>query len=93
MSINLGPIFSIEETDTIDSLYLQIMDYSSYLTSRGKLAQMIKLFHELSDSEKGTEVTRLLSAINTENMIPVIVDKGTTSTLLDDNTTWYKYEW
>lgn len=93
LSINPGPVFSVEETDTIDSLYLQLNNYISDLTSRDKLAQIIKSFHNLSDSEKGDEIARLLSEMNTENMIPVIVDKGKTGTLLDDNTNWYKYEW
>jgi len=93
LSINAGPTFSVEETDTTDSLYLQLIDYTSDLTSRNKLAQIIKSFHDLSDSEKGAEIARLLSEINTENIIPVIIDKGTTGTLLDDNTNWYKYEW
>lgn len=93
LSMNVGPIFSVEETDTIDSLHLQLINYTSGLTSRYKLAQVIKSFHDLSDSEKGNEIARLLSEINTENIIPVIVDRGTIGTLLDDNTNWYKYEW
>ena len=93
LSMNAGPVFNVEETDTIDSLYLQLLDYSSDLTSRAKLAQTIKSFHDLSDSEKGEEVARLLSEINKENIMPIIVDRGTTGTLLDDSTNWYKYEW
>lgn len=93
LSMNTGPIFSVEETDTIDSLYLQLINYISDLTSRDKLAQIIKSFRDLSDSEKGDEIARLLSEINTENIIPVIVYKGTTVNLLDDNTNWYNYEW
>jgi tetratricopeptide (TPR) repeat protein len=93
LSINPGPIFSMEETDAIDSLYLQLVNYTGNLTSRDKLAEAIRSFHELNYPEKGAEIARLLSEINAENIMPIIVDKGTTSTLLDDNTNWYKYEW
>ncbi len=93
LSLNSGPVFSVEQTDTIDSLHLQLVDYTGDLTSRSKLAQVIKSFSDLSESEKGAEIARLLSVINTENIIPIIVDKGTTGTLFDDNSNWYKHEW
>ncbi len=91
LSMESGYVFIVEETDSIDSLYLQLVNETSDLKTREKLAEYISTFRALNIAEKGQEIARLLALINKDKFIPVIVDKS--GKFLDDNTSWYKVEW
>jgi len=93
LSMNIGPIVPMEDTDSIDVLYKQLLDETTELHSREELAEYLKTFREYSSEEKGHEIARLLTIINNSNIMPVILNTGSAATFLDDNTSWFKEEW
>ena len=93
LSLKIGPTFIIEETDTNEKLYLQLMSETTDFRDRKKVAEVIKNFRDMGDLEKGEEIARLIAIINESNQIPVIVDKGPESTFLDNASGCYKEGW
>jgi tetratricopeptide (TPR) repeat protein len=93
LSTDIGPIFVLEDTDSIDKLYVDLLDVTTDISKREYLASLLGKFRSLDPAEKGKEVARLLTVINRTNQIPVILDSGPRGTLLDDYSSWYRDEW
>ena len=93
LALSAGSTFIIEETDTSERLYLQLMSVTTDFADRRRVAETIKTFRGLSDEEKGEEIARLIAVINRYNQVPILIDKGPESTFLDKSFGLYKEEW
>lgn len=93
LSLSVGPVYIIEETDTSERLYLQLMSQATGFTNRARVAEAIKTFRDMSGTEKGEEIARLVAVINKYNQVPILIDKGPESTFLDKSIGLYKEEW
>lgn len=93
LALKIGPTYIVEETDTSEKLYLKLMSDITDFTDRRRVAEIIRIFQGMSDTEKGEEIARIIAKINEGNQIPVIIDKGPESTFLDNSVGLYKEEW
>lgn len=93
LSFDTGPILVLENTDSIDKLYVDLLDVTGDISNRQYLASLLGKFRSLKPPEKGKEVARLLTLINRNNQIPVIIDNSPPGTLLDEYSGWYRDEW
>jgi len=90
--LDISPQFILEETDTPENLYVQLLDETTSLETRDQLAKNIEGFRKLTGLEQGLEIARLLKIIVQNNIVPFIVDTGFRGVLLDD-ANWYRDEW
>ena len=81
LSLVTGPVLILEETASLDTLHLQLLDEAMGLSSRTEVARALAVFAELTKPEKGREIARLIAIIAKNNMVPIIVDQNA---LLDD---------
>jgi tetratricopeptide (TPR) repeat protein len=93
LSADTGPIFVLEDTDSIDKLYVDLLNVTTDISKREYLASLLGKFRSIEPAEKGKEVARLLTVINRTRQIPVIIDSGPRGTLLDEYSSWYRDEW
>ena len=93
LSLSVGPVFIVEETDTTERLYLQLVNETTGFSDRARMAEAIKTFHDMSGTEKGEEIARLVAVVNKYNQVPLFIDKGPESTFLDKSIGLYKEEW
>jgi tetratricopeptide (TPR) repeat protein len=92
LSMGYGSAFILEDTDSIDSLYLKLLDEIEELSSREKMAKEINLFRNMNIQDKGKEIARLLSILNSNNLIPIVVERGPMGLVLNEGG-FYKDEW
>lgn len=71
----------LEETASLDSLHIGLLDETGDMYSRKELASAIGLFTQMTNQERGQEIARLLSLLGQSNQVPLIVDHNV---LLDD---------
>ena len=81
LSLETSPVLILEETASLDTLFWQLLDETMELKLRSQLAEELALFKELTKSEQGREIARLMSIIAKTNTAAVIVDQDA---LLDD---------
>lgn len=81
LSMEIGPILVLEETDSMDMLHLLLLDETMELESRSEVARAIAEFEALDAPQQGREIARLLAIIAKDNIATLIVDRGA---LLDD---------
>jgi tetratricopeptide (TPR) repeat protein len=93
LSMDTGPIFVLEDNDSMDSLYLHLLNETTDLSKRDHFASLITKFRQLDPSGKGKETARLLAVINQNKQIPIIIDTGPRGILLDEFSGWYRDEW
>jgi len=93
LSMETGSSFILQENDSIDTLYINLLDETTDLSKREYLASLLDKFRQLDPAGKGKETARLLTIINQNNQMPVIVDSAPRGILLDEFTGWYRDEW
>lgn len=71
----------LEETASLDSLHLRLLEETGDMYSRKDLASAIGLFSQMTSQARGQEIARLLSLLGQSNQVPLIVDHNV---LLDD---------
>jgi thioredoxin-like negative regulator of GroEL len=81
LGLETAPVFTMEETSSLDDLHLKLLGVTAELESRERLAELIQAFSRLSLAEQGREIARLLTILGENNQAPVIVDQGA---MLDD---------
>jgi len=82
LGLNLGPYFVIDETHQLDDLYLWVLNETADLGTRNHLAEEIKAFSKLEDSDKRAEIIGRLNILCSDNCLPCLVDRGG---MLDEN--------
>ena len=81
LALVTGQVLIVEETASLDTLHLQLLDEAMELNSRSEVARALAAFAELTKPEQGREVARLMAIIAKNNTAPVLVDQNG---LLDD---------
>jgi tetratricopeptide (TPR) repeat protein len=93
LSMDIGCRFVLEDNDSIDTLHIHLLNQTADLSKRDYLASLLDKFRKLDPIDKGKETARLITIINQNNQIPVIIDTGPRGILLDEFTGWYRDEW
>jgi len=76
LSLQFGPMLYLEETDSLDRLYLLLREETADLGKRDKMAEAIAVFNG-SDARKRAElIAEELVKIAADNVATVIVDEG-----------------
>ncbi len=81
LSLDIGPVIILEETDSIDKLQWQLIEETCDSGSRAEVSKLMAEFQGMSLSQQAEDVAKRISAIGKKNYAPVIIDKGV---LLDD---------
>jgi len=76
LSLDTGPIFTLEATDGIDTLHAKLLDELGELDSASNLSAAIKLFQKYSMEERGNEIAKMLAGLAVGNCAPMIIDNG-----------------
>lgn len=74
LSLDIGPQFRLQETDSWDKLHLFLLDETMASASRIEVAQAIADFRNFNAGERAVEMARLLAIVAKDNVAPVIVD-------------------
>lgn len=82
LGLNLGPYFFIDETHQLDDLYLSLLNETSDLGTRAELADEIKAFSKLLESDKRARIVNFMQILCNDNCLPCLIDRGG---MLEDN--------
>ncbi len=82
LSLRPGPVFTLQATDGIDVLHLQLLDELSALDERSEVELAIQQFRDSTAEEKSKIIAQLLASASLGNVAPFVVDEGA---LLDAN--------
>lgn len=89
-SLSFGPKIELDETQSIDDLYVRLCSENVDNFTTSELEKTIKVFKEVSYSEKISEIVRMLATFICNHAVPVIVDNG--ALLNDDGNYKKEYE-
>lgn len=76
LSLDLGPVIGLQETDGLDRLYLSLLAETMEMDSRKELSEAIAKFRGANASERACLVSNEISTIGLDNVATVIVDEG-----------------
>jgi len=75
LGLSLGPFFVLDETRDLEDIYLWLLDETSELGSRDKIAAEIAAFSRLDQSQKLREIVNLLRVL-CAHCLPCLIDQG-----------------
>jgi tetratricopeptide (TPR) repeat protein len=76
LSLDLGPVVALEETDGLDRLYLALLAETMELNTRKELSDAISHFRGADAKERASLVSNEIGRIAADNVATVIVDEG-----------------
>lgn len=76
LGIQVQPIISLDVSDSLDDLYVRLLDDAGAVESRAGLAREIETYRTLPSHERVDRVVSFLCALFNENYLPCIVDTG-----------------
>ena len=76
LNLSIGPVLVLEDTDDLGTLYLQLLEDASALTTRDQYKKAIKAFNAASSDEQAKLIAREIEAIARDNAATIIVDQG-----------------
>lgn len=76
LAMNLGPSFIVDDTRTLDDIYLWVLDETADVSVRTRMAAELKAFGQLERAAKAGEIAHRLHLLSSDNCIPCLVDRG-----------------
>lgn len=77
LSLDFGPMITLEETDGLDRLYVQLLDETMEINSRKDLALAVKEFAAADAGSRATLISTEIEKIARDNVATVVIDEGT----------------
>jgi hypothetical protein len=81
LSLDIGPVIVLEETDSLDKLQWQLIEETSDSGSRPEISKIMTEFQQMSLCQQAENLAKRIYTIGRNRFAVVIVDRGT---LLDD---------
>jgi tetratricopeptide (TPR) repeat protein len=76
LSLSIGPLLALEETDDIAALYVQLLEDANAFTTRDEYREAITRFRSASVAEQANMIARQVDDIAKDNAAILIVDQG-----------------
>jgi len=76
LSLEIGPIIPLEETDSLDKLQWYLLEETAERISRDEIAKALAEFKALSLDKQAEEIARRISLIGENSFTPTIIDSG-----------------
>lgn len=83
LSLRMGPVLTVRGHDTLDSIYLRLVDESGELQTRSDLTRYRDTFRDALPEDRVKEFVRILGVLTKANEAAVLIDDW--GRLLDDN--------